>query len=62
MRSNEPQRIKPNVWYYEERKCIEIIHERKMDNHSEYDHIRIPYHRLRKTLARVDTPDPKEEE
>ena len=55
MRSNKPQNISKTVWYYEEPKHIEIIHERKhADGYAEYDHIKIPYHRIRKTLARVD--------
>ena len=59
MRSNEPQTISKTAWYYEEPKCIEIVCEIR-DDDGEFikcEHIRIPYHRLRKTLARVDTKE-----
>ena len=56
MRSNEPQTISKTAWYYEEPKCIEIVHETRDDegNFIKCEHIRIPYRKLRKTLARAD--------
>jgi len=49
--SRNPQKLGPHDWYYEEPKGIEIIHE-EADHH--FIHIRIPWWRLKRSLARYE--------
>lgn len=55
MISRKPQNITKEVWYYEEKGHIELLHEIRVDgNYVRTDHIKIPKWRLKRSLKRME--------
>ena len=59
MKSDKPQNINQETWYYENEKSITIVHECR-NSDGEYKHtsqFNIPLGRLKKSIKRMDGED-----
>ena len=54
--SNEPQKIRPDTWYYESEKSIDVYHELRDENgrYVQTINFRLPWRRLKQSLARLE--------
>lgn len=53
--SPKPKKINPNAWWYEESHGISVMHEVYSNGrHVRTDKLKIPWHKIRKALARKD--------
>lgn len=53
--SDYRQKINEHVWYYEDTRGIDIIREIYVGGkYVRFDHIKIPWHKLRKSLKRKE--------